>query len=229
MGLRGKEQWKSDSLYILGGCARTIWSRTQMKLEITTLFFYSKSTHFQAPVTSTTTTSISTPANTRHLDTFITIFTSKQQQQRTMHFFLSFFFFLIFITTNDYYLQTTTTISDHHHPTTKTSVPTTSSTHQNATTTATTTWDGEQRRGGLETPTRWVFFTIITIFLLTNDLLNASPRACYHLSPLIGGLSLDHTGHTRHQRVVTTRWLLFFASTSTITTVSLAVVIKYKF
>ena len=96
-------------------------------------------------------------------------------------FFFSFFFFLIFITTtttNNYYLQTTTTISDHHHPTTKTSVPTTSSAHQNATTTATTTWDGEQRRGGggFETPTRWVFFTsTITIFLLTNDLLDASP------------------------------------------------------
>ena len=41
--------------------------------------------------------------------------------------------------------------------------------------------------------------------------------------------SLDHAGHTRHQQVVTTRWLLFFASTSTITTISLVVVIKYKF
>ena len=41
--------------------------------------------------------------------------------------------------------------------------------------------------------------------------------------------SLDHAGHTRHQRVVTTHWLLFFASTSTITTISLVVVIKYKF
>ena len=41
--------------------------------------------------------------------------------------------------------------------------------------------------------------------------------------------SLNHAGHTRHQQVVTTCWLLFFASTSTITTVSLVVVIKYKF
>ena len=61
--------------------------------------------------------------------------------------------------------------------------------------------------GGLETPTRWVFFTTITIFLLTNDLLDASP--CYCLSPLIGGRSLDHTSHNWHQQVVMTRWCLF--------------------
>ena len=36
------------------------------------------------------------------------------------------------------------------------------------------------KKEGLETP-RWVFFTTITIFLLTNYLLDASP--CYHLSP----------------------------------------------
>ena len=61
---------------------------------------------------------------------------------------------------------------------------------------------------GLETPTRWVFFTsTITIFLLTNDLLDASP--CYCLSPLIGGLSLDLTGHNWHQRVIMTYWCLF--------------------
>ena len=41
--------------------------------------------------------------------------------------------------------------------------------------------------------------------------------------------SLNHAGHIRHQQVVTTRWLLFFVSTSTITTISLVVVIKYKF
>ena len=52
-----------------------------------------------------------------------------------------------------------------------------------------------------------IFFTTITIFLLTNDLLDASP--CYHLSPLVGGLSLNHTSHNWHQRVVMTCWCLF--------------------